>query len=84
MATNKENLIDELIETAVLYEPNSKEEQYLLNIAKQMENLSDSELAKFIAVNREGISKYLPNDATLWTLANSKDPNWKDKDLDLP
>lgn len=84
MATNKENLIDELIETAVLYEPNSKEEQYLLNIAKRMEDLSDSELAKFIAVNREGISKYLPNDATLWTLANSKDPNWKDKDLDLP
>ena len=84
MATNKENLIDELIETAVLYEPNSNEEQYLLNIAKRMENLSDSELAKFIAVNREGLSKYLPQDATLWTLANSKDPNWKDKDLDLP
>ena len=84
MATNKENLIDELIETAVLYEPNSNEEQYLLNIAKRMENLSDSELAKFIAVNRDGLSNFLPHDATLWTLANSKEPNWKDKDLDLP
>ena len=83
MATNKENLIDELVETAVLYEPQSDEEKYLMDIAKHLENLSDTELAKFIAVNREGLSKYLPHDATLWTLANSKEPNWKDKDLDL-
>ena len=78
MATNKENLIDELVGTAVLYEPQSNEEKYLMDIAKQLENLSDTELAKFIAVNREGLSKYLPHDATLWTLANSKEPNWKD------
>ena len=35
MATNKENLIDELVETAVLYEPQSDEEKYLMDIAKE-------------------------------------------------
>ena len=83
MATNKESLIDELIDTAVLYEPNSNEEQYLMDIAKRLNEISDSEMAKFIAVNKDGLSKYMPQDATLWTLANSKDPNWKDKPLDL-
>ena len=39
MATNKENLIDELVGTAVLYEPQSDEEKYLMDIAKQLEKI---------------------------------------------
>lgn len=81
--SSKNDVYEEIIESALLQKPGSEQEEYLIRLAKSLDSLSEEDLLKWIAANKSGLSQYMPKDSKVWKVANGPEPNWQNKPIDL-